>query len=181
MERGIYRTWDHPISSASISRRYVRTVLEKHNKNRVTQCVPQWHNPAVGTAELQNVCLHTDVPEHEIKWSSSSREAEKFDKIPSPCRSAFLSSDYSYKLIPFRFYSEGSLEELSLTFQEVNSRNLDFCPACPCVFVTLSLKMAPAEQRIERLCLLADRDSDPIKCQTAANLIETRELRLEER
>ncbi|XP_003972953.2 gamma-secretase-activating protein isoform X2 [Takifugu rubripes] len=34
MERGIYRTWDHPISSASISRSYVRTVLEKHSKTR---------------------------------------------------------------------------------------------------------------------------------------------------
>lgn len=66
-----------------------------------------------------SVCvLMLDAPEHEIKWSSSSREADKFDKIQSPCRSAFLSPDYSYKLIPFRFYSERSLEELSLTFQE---------------------------------------------------------------
>ena len=29
--------WDHPVSSASISRDYVRTLLEKHNKNKVTQ------------------------------------------------------------------------------------------------------------------------------------------------
>uniref|UniRef100_H3DMC0 Gamma-secretase activating protein n=1 Tax=Tetraodon nigroviridis TaxID=99883 RepID=H3DMC0_TETNG len=34
MEKGIYHTWDHPISSASISRSYVRTVLEKHNKKK---------------------------------------------------------------------------------------------------------------------------------------------------
>lgn len=26
--------WDHPVSSASISRDYVRTLLEKHNKNK---------------------------------------------------------------------------------------------------------------------------------------------------
>uniref|UniRef100_A0A3B5K7H2 Gamma-secretase-activating protein C-terminal domain-containing protein n=1 Tax=Takifugu rubripes TaxID=31033 RepID=A0A3B5K7H2_TAKRU len=45
--RGIYRTWDHPISSASISRSYVRTVLEKHSKTRVTR-----HNPPENTAEL---------------------------------------------------------------------------------------------------------------------------------
>lgn len=29
--------WDHPVSSASISRDYVKTLLEKHNKNKVTQ------------------------------------------------------------------------------------------------------------------------------------------------
>lgn len=76
MERGIYRTWDHPISSASISRSYVRTVLEKHNKTRVTR-----HNPPEDTAELQKVCLHADVPEHKAKRSSSSREAHKLDKF----------------------------------------------------------------------------------------------------
>lgn len=26
--------WDHPVTSASISRNYVRTLLEKHNKNK---------------------------------------------------------------------------------------------------------------------------------------------------
>uniref|UniRef100_A0A3B4XFW3 Gamma-secretase-activating protein C-terminal domain-containing protein n=1 Tax=Seriola lalandi dorsalis TaxID=1841481 RepID=A0A3B4XFW3_SERLL len=30
MEQRIYHMWDHPVSSASISRDYVRTLLEKH-------------------------------------------------------------------------------------------------------------------------------------------------------
>ncbi|XP_034529315.1 gamma-secretase-activating protein isoform X2 [Notolabrus celidotus] len=34
MEQRIYHMWDHPVSSASISRDYVRTMLEKHNKNK---------------------------------------------------------------------------------------------------------------------------------------------------
>ncbi|XP_030004568.1 gamma-secretase-activating protein [Sphaeramia orbicularis] len=34
MEQTIYHMWDHPVSSASISRDYVRTLLEKHNKNK---------------------------------------------------------------------------------------------------------------------------------------------------
>ncbi|GLD63084.1 gamma-secretase-activating protein isoform X1, partial [Lates japonicus] len=34
MEQRIYHMWDHPISSASISRDYVRTLLEKRNKNK---------------------------------------------------------------------------------------------------------------------------------------------------
>ncbi|XP_032361247.1 gamma-secretase-activating protein isoform X1 [Etheostoma spectabile] len=34
MEQRIYHMWDHPISSASISRDYTRTLLEKHNKNK---------------------------------------------------------------------------------------------------------------------------------------------------
>ncbi|XP_027128268.1 gamma-secretase-activating protein [Larimichthys crocea] len=34
MEKTIYHMWDHPVSSASISRDYVRTLLEKHNKNK---------------------------------------------------------------------------------------------------------------------------------------------------
>ncbi|XP_078137506.1 gamma-secretase-activating protein isoform X3 [Sander vitreus] len=34
MEQRIYHMWDHPISSASISRDYIRTLLEKHNKNK---------------------------------------------------------------------------------------------------------------------------------------------------
>ncbi|KAM9334889.1 gamma-secretase-activating protein [Symphorus nematophorus] len=34
MEQRIYHMWDHPVSSASISRDYVRTLLEKHNKNK---------------------------------------------------------------------------------------------------------------------------------------------------
>ncbi|XP_029902094.1 gamma-secretase-activating protein isoform X2 [Myripristis murdjan] len=34
MEQRIYQLWDHPVSSASISRDYVRTLLEKHNKNK---------------------------------------------------------------------------------------------------------------------------------------------------
>ncbi|XP_028252398.1 gamma-secretase-activating protein [Parambassis ranga] len=34
MEKRIYHMWDHPVSSASISRDYVRTLLEKHNKNK---------------------------------------------------------------------------------------------------------------------------------------------------
>ncbi|XP_068587479.1 gamma-secretase-activating protein isoform X1 [Cebidichthys violaceus] len=31
MEQKIYHMWDHPVSSASISREYARTLLEKHN------------------------------------------------------------------------------------------------------------------------------------------------------
>uniref|UniRef100_UPI0037E90EB2 gamma-secretase-activating protein n=1 Tax=Semicossyphus pulcher TaxID=241346 RepID=UPI0037E90EB2 len=34
MDQRIYHMWDHPASSASISRDYVRTLLEKHNKNK---------------------------------------------------------------------------------------------------------------------------------------------------
>ncbi|XP_070785147.1 gamma-secretase-activating protein [Enoplosus armatus] len=34
MEQRIYHMWDHPVSSASISRDYVRTLLEKRNKNK---------------------------------------------------------------------------------------------------------------------------------------------------
>lgn len=34
MEQRIYHMWDHPVSSASISRDYVRTLLERHNKNK---------------------------------------------------------------------------------------------------------------------------------------------------
>ncbi|XP_026182155.1 gamma-secretase-activating protein isoform X2 [Mastacembelus armatus] len=34
MEQRIYHMWDHPASSASISRDYVRTLLEKDNKNK---------------------------------------------------------------------------------------------------------------------------------------------------
>ncbi|XP_022058583.1 gamma-secretase-activating protein [Acanthochromis polyacanthus] len=34
MEQRIYHMWDHPVSSASISRDYVRTLLEKHNKKQ---------------------------------------------------------------------------------------------------------------------------------------------------
>ncbi|XP_074554153.1 gamma-secretase-activating protein [Halichoeres trimaculatus] len=34
MEQRIYHMWDHPVSSASISRDYVRTLLEKQNKNK---------------------------------------------------------------------------------------------------------------------------------------------------
>ncbi|XP_027899108.1 gamma-secretase-activating protein isoform X2 [Xiphophorus couchianus] len=34
MEQRIYHMWDHPVSSASISRDYVKTLLEKHNKNK---------------------------------------------------------------------------------------------------------------------------------------------------
>ncbi|KAF7648526.1 hypothetical protein LDENG_00155240 [Lucifuga dentata] len=34
MEQRIYQLWDHPVTSASISRDYVRTLLEKHNKNK---------------------------------------------------------------------------------------------------------------------------------------------------
>ncbi|XP_029317603.1 gamma-secretase-activating protein isoform X2 [Cottoperca gobio] len=34
MDQRIYHMWDHPISSASISRDYVRTLLEKLNKNK---------------------------------------------------------------------------------------------------------------------------------------------------
>ncbi|XP_074482333.1 gamma-secretase-activating protein [Sebastes fasciatus] len=34
MEQRIYHMWDHPVSSASISRDYARTLLEKHNKNK---------------------------------------------------------------------------------------------------------------------------------------------------
>uniref|UniRef100_A0A673BT06 Gamma-secretase-activating protein C-terminal domain-containing protein n=1 Tax=Sphaeramia orbicularis TaxID=375764 RepID=A0A673BT06_9TELE len=40
MEQTIYHMWDHPVSSASISRDYVRTLLEKHNKNKSFSCVP---------------------------------------------------------------------------------------------------------------------------------------------
>uniref|UniRef100_A0A3Q0SEE2 Gamma-secretase-activating protein C-terminal domain-containing protein n=1 Tax=Amphilophus citrinellus TaxID=61819 RepID=A0A3Q0SEE2_AMPCI len=36
----IYHMWDHPVSSASISRDYVKTLLEKHIKNKVTQTTP---------------------------------------------------------------------------------------------------------------------------------------------
>ncbi|XP_029969502.1 gamma-secretase-activating protein isoform X2 [Salarias fasciatus] len=38
MERRIYHMWDHPVSSASISRDYVKTLLEKHDKNKGVQC-----------------------------------------------------------------------------------------------------------------------------------------------
>ncbi|XP_005455695.1 gamma-secretase-activating protein isoform X1 [Oreochromis niloticus] len=34
MVKRIYHMWDHPVSSASISRDYVKTLLEKHNKNK---------------------------------------------------------------------------------------------------------------------------------------------------
>ncbi|XP_045927836.1 gamma-secretase-activating protein isoform X2 [Micropterus dolomieu] len=34
MEQRIYHMWDHPVSSASISRDYVTTLLEKHSKNK---------------------------------------------------------------------------------------------------------------------------------------------------
>ncbi|XP_040885965.1 gamma-secretase-activating protein isoform X2 [Toxotes jaculatrix] len=34
MEQRIYHMWDHPVSSASISRDYVRTLLEKRNRNK---------------------------------------------------------------------------------------------------------------------------------------------------
>ncbi|XP_044199242.1 gamma-secretase-activating protein isoform X2 [Thunnus albacares] len=34
MEQRIYHMWDHPVSSASISRDYVKTLLEKRNKNK---------------------------------------------------------------------------------------------------------------------------------------------------
>ncbi|XP_062300004.1 gamma-secretase-activating protein isoform X1 [Scomber scombrus] len=34
MEQRIYHMWDHPVSSASISRDYVKSLLEKHNKNK---------------------------------------------------------------------------------------------------------------------------------------------------
>nr|XP_043878765.1 gamma-secretase-activating protein isoform X1 [Solea senegalensis] len=34
MEQRIYHMWDHPVSSASISREYVRSLLEKHDKNK---------------------------------------------------------------------------------------------------------------------------------------------------
>ncbi|XP_038130660.1 gamma-secretase-activating protein isoform X2 [Cyprinodon tularosa] len=34
MEQRIYHMWDHPVSSASISRDYVKMLLEKHNKNK---------------------------------------------------------------------------------------------------------------------------------------------------
>ncbi|XP_047431921.1 gamma-secretase-activating protein isoform X2 [Mugil cephalus] len=34
MEQRIYHMWDHPVTSASISRDYVRTLLEKDNKNK---------------------------------------------------------------------------------------------------------------------------------------------------
>ncbi|MEQ2273185.1 hypothetical protein XENORESO_000837 [Xenotaenia resolanae] len=34
MEQRIYHMWDHPVSSASISRDYVKTLLEKHTKNK---------------------------------------------------------------------------------------------------------------------------------------------------
>ncbi|KAM4523511.1 gamma-secretase-activating protein isoform 1-T1 [Fundulus diaphanus] len=34
MEQRIYHMWDHPVSSASISRDYVKTLLEKHGKNK---------------------------------------------------------------------------------------------------------------------------------------------------
>ncbi|XP_068163106.1 gamma-secretase-activating protein [Antennarius striatus] len=34
MERRIYHMWDHPVSSASISRDYVKTLLEKRNRNK---------------------------------------------------------------------------------------------------------------------------------------------------
>ncbi|XP_056224112.1 gamma-secretase-activating protein [Seriola aureovittata] len=34
MEQRIYHMWDHPVSSASISRDYVRTLLEKHSKTK---------------------------------------------------------------------------------------------------------------------------------------------------
>ncbi|XP_026219496.1 gamma-secretase-activating protein [Anabas testudineus] len=34
MKQRIYHMWDHPVSSASISRDYVRALLEKHNKNK---------------------------------------------------------------------------------------------------------------------------------------------------
>uniref|UniRef100_A0A3Q4G1N7 Gamma-secretase-activating protein C-terminal domain-containing protein n=1 Tax=Neolamprologus brichardi TaxID=32507 RepID=A0A3Q4G1N7_NEOBR len=34
MVKRIYHMWDHPVSSASISRDYVKTLLEKQNKNK---------------------------------------------------------------------------------------------------------------------------------------------------
>lgn len=34
MEQRIYHMWDHPVSSASISRDYTRTLLEKHDKSK---------------------------------------------------------------------------------------------------------------------------------------------------
>ncbi|PWA26125.1 hypothetical protein CCH79_00015195 [Gambusia affinis] len=34
MKQRIYHMWDHPVSSASISRDYVKTLLEKHSKNK---------------------------------------------------------------------------------------------------------------------------------------------------
>ncbi|MED6242656.1 hypothetical protein ATANTOWER_007799, partial [Ataeniobius toweri] len=34
MEQRIYHMWDHPVSSSSISRDYVKTLLEKHTKNK---------------------------------------------------------------------------------------------------------------------------------------------------
>ncbi|XP_014826309.1 PREDICTED: gamma-secretase-activating protein isoform X3 [Poecilia mexicana] len=34
MEQRIYHMWDHPVSSASISREYVKALLEKHSKNK---------------------------------------------------------------------------------------------------------------------------------------------------
>uniref|UniRef100_A0A3B5M8L1 Gamma-secretase-activating protein C-terminal domain-containing protein n=1 Tax=Xiphophorus couchianus TaxID=32473 RepID=A0A3B5M8L1_9TELE len=37
LSQRIYHMWDHPVSSASISRDYVKTLLEKHNKNKVTR------------------------------------------------------------------------------------------------------------------------------------------------
>uniref|UniRef100_A0A3B3TY69 Gamma-secretase-activating protein C-terminal domain-containing protein n=1 Tax=Poecilia latipinna TaxID=48699 RepID=A0A3B3TY69_9TELE len=36
MEQRIYHMWDHPVSSASISRDYVKALLEKQSKNKVT-------------------------------------------------------------------------------------------------------------------------------------------------
>lgn len=40
MDQRIYHMWDHPLSSASVSRNYVRTLLQKKNKNKVGQDVP---------------------------------------------------------------------------------------------------------------------------------------------
>uniref|UniRef100_A0A8C5DGG8 Gamma-secretase-activating protein C-terminal domain-containing protein n=1 Tax=Gouania willdenowi TaxID=441366 RepID=A0A8C5DGG8_GOUWI len=34
LTKNIYHMWDHPVSSASISRDYVRTLLEKRNKTK---------------------------------------------------------------------------------------------------------------------------------------------------
>ncbi|KAM3858981.1 gamma-secretase-activating protein-like [Diretmus argenteus] len=34
MEQRIFQLWDHPVSSASISRDYVKILMEKHNKNK---------------------------------------------------------------------------------------------------------------------------------------------------
>uniref|UniRef100_A0A3P9P5N9 Gamma-secretase-activating protein C-terminal domain-containing protein n=1 Tax=Poecilia reticulata TaxID=8081 RepID=A0A3P9P5N9_POERE len=38
----IYHMWDHPVSSASISRDYVKTLLEKHSKNKKPSFRPEF-------------------------------------------------------------------------------------------------------------------------------------------